>query len=138
MKRLSVALFLWLALFSAALAENVVGPSNLILCNKTAFLNPAAAGTTQIAAPVTGQAISICGWQVTNVTTAGTVLIFTGSGATCGTSTVNVTPTFSASITSPVTDHTQYATQSSGLGSGICVTTTASTNITVQVWYAQF
>src|SRR5260370_42403281 len=83
MRKLSVALFLWLALFSAALAENVVGPSAQVLCNKVANVAAGPTSATQIVAGVAGQSIFVCGYQVSNTGTTGLFTFIFGTGTTC-------------------------------------------------------
>ena len=87
MRKLSVALFLWLAFFGTAWAENTVGPSAQILCNKVANVAIGPTTATQIVAGVAGQSIFICGYQVTTNSTAGTFTFIFGTGSTCTTPT---------------------------------------------------
>jgi len=61
MRKLSVALFLWLAFTTAAWSENTVGPSAQILCNKVANVAAGPTSATQIVAGVAGQSIFVCG-----------------------------------------------------------------------------
>src|SRR5262249_58519609 len=100
-----------------------------ILCNKTATLAPAAAGTTQLVAPASGVTISICGWHVTTTSTAGTFQIFVGTGATCGTNTVNMTPALAVSSSAPSSDHIEFASFSGATGAWLCITTVTSATI---------
>ena len=135
MKKLlfSLALILGLGL---SFGQAQVGPTNQILCNKTAILTVAAAGTTQLVAPVAGVTVNMCGWHVTTTTTAGTFQILFGTGATCGTGTVNVTPPLAVSSTAPSADHIEYAYASGATGAGLCITTVTAATIAAVVWFS--
>src|SRR6266478_4721048 len=63
MKKL--ALLLLLAFTSVAQAENTVGPTTQIICNKVAISTISSATTTSLVAGVAGQSIFSCGWHVT-------------------------------------------------------------------------
>src|SRR5229473_364726 len=60
---LSLSLLAW----GPSHAENVVGPTNAILCSKTASATPTSATTTALVSGVAGQSIYICGWHVTSI-----------------------------------------------------------------------
>ncbi len=130
MLRFCVALLLSLTLASAAQADNVVGPSNAILCNKIAIL---------VIGAITSQTIFICGWNVTNTTTSASVAFTSGTQTTnpCDTGTKKLSPTFSVSSTSPSQDHTLNAGTSSSLSQAVCATSSAAT-VSVLLWYSQF
>jgi hypothetical protein len=66
-----------------------VGPPNEIWCNRTAVVSSGPA-TVSLITGVVGRGVSICGW-IASATAAATVQIITGTGATCGTGTANVT-----------------------------------------------
>jgi len=114
-----------------------VGPPNQILCNQTAILNAAAAGTTQLVVGVTGQRVYMCGWHFTTNTTAGTFQLLVGTGATCTTPT-NFTPAVAVSSTAPSSDHIEFASLNGAAGQSFCVTTVTSATITGQIWFSQF
>src|SRR5258708_3318469 len=102
MKNLCAALFLYLGLLCAAQAENVVGPTNQIYCNKAASVTVAAAGTNQAIAGVAGQSIQFCGWEVTSGASAAisTFQFEYGTGSTCTSPTV-FTPALNISSNAP-------------------------------------
>lgn len=135
-KKLSAALFLWLALSSAALAENVVGPSNQILCNKVANVAVGVATATQIVAGIAGQSIFICGWQVTNTGATGTFNFTYGTGSTCTSPTTLVT-TQNITSTAPSTYNVGIAQMQVPAGSTLCVTPSVAT-IATTLFYSQF
>src|SRR5713226_171253 len=87
MLRFCAALLLLLSLASAAQAENVVGPSNAILCNKVAILETGFTTATILIPAITGQTIFICGWNVTNTGTNSVVAFTSGTfnAANCDT-----------------------------------------------------
>ena len=141
MKKLLLALGLCLALSSSALSQGpIVGPGNLILCPLSAQ-NSIAAGTVQLVVPVAGQRIYVCGWHVTSIlSTTSTFQFIYGTGATCGTGTVNLTPAFNVTSTAPSADHQSYAIgPNSAIGAGLCmIAGTGATGTAVMIYYSQF
>ena len=83
--------------------------------------------TTQVIAPATGKLINFCGWHVTNTAGAGTFSLTFGTGATCGTGTVNITPALNVTSSAPSADHEQSAFISSAQGAGLCVSPSVTT-----------
>jgi hypothetical protein len=138
MRSLLAALCLLLCL-SAARAENVSGPTNLILCNKIAVLEAGASGSQIVVPAVAGQTIFVCGWNVTNTGANGTIAMTSGTQTTnpCDTGTKKLSPTFNVSSNSPNQDHSQYATSSSNLSQAVCANPSAAT-FSVLIWFAQF
>jgi hypothetical protein len=136
MRKLGAVLHLlfWLACTAPAFAENTVGPTNQIVCNKQGQLTGTGAAA-QIVAAVPGQSIFICGWHVTNTAASGTFQFTVGTGATC-TSPTNVTPVLSVSSTAPSADHITAAWFGSTAGQTLCINAIATSN--VMVFYAQF
>ena len=136
MRKLSAVLVpLWLACAAPAFAENTVGPSNQVLCNKQAILIGTGAAA-QIVAAVTGQSIFICGWHVTNTAASGSFQFTFGTGSTCTTPT-SVTGVFSVSNTAPSADHITAAWTNGGAGQTLCLNATVTT-VTGEVFYSQF
>jgi hypothetical protein len=120
--------------------ENVVGPTNLIICNKVVAVNVVTAATTSVVAGVTGQNISICGWQVTSNQTTSTQFQFTQGtqGGPC-TSPTNITGNMYLTSNAPSSDHQQYAYYSLPQGAQLCVTSTGATvGLGITFWYVQF
>jgi len=134
MKKL--ALLLLLALCSGAQAENTVGPSAQILCNKVANVAVGPTTATQIVAGVTGQSIFICGYQVTTNSTAGTFTFIYGTGSTCTTPTTIITPQ-GVTSTAPATYNVGVAQMQVPAGATLCVTPSAAT-IATTIWFSQF
>ncbi len=139
MLRFCAALLLLLTLASAVQAENVVGPSNAILCNKIAIQEVGFTTATILVPAVAGQTIFICGWNVTNTGVNATVLFTSGTfgAANCDTGTKKLSPSFTVSSNSPNQDHTLNAGSSSNLSQAVCVTSSAVT-VSVLLWYSQF
>ena len=99
-----------------------LGPPNTVLCNQIVNFS-GGASTVQLLAPTTGKQIYVCGWSVTNSSNTQTyqVQLFFGTGATCGTGTINITPSMSINANA-YNDHSQYAITSGAVGAGLCVT----------------
>src|SRR6266404_228770 len=139
MKKLCAALILLLLLWPSAAFAQYVGTLTQIQCNKVAIVEAGTSGV-QIAIPaVAGQSISICGWNITNSSTNGTMAITFGTQTTipCDTGIKKLSPAFTVSSNSPNASQTQYATQSSIAGQALCINPSAAT-FTALVWYAQF
>lgn len=133
-----VALFLW-AIASAAQAQQIVGPQNAVLCNKSATFTGLSANTVLIAA-VTGKVISICGWHVTSTSATTTTFQFTAGTQTtnpCDTGTVTFTPAMNVTLTAPSVDHIDYAAIGTNVSQAVCVTPSA-TSVSGLVWYSQY
>ena len=130
----------------AALGQGgLIGPGNAVLCNQLSQAGISSATTTLLLTGVLGKTIVICGWHVTsNQSTVSTFQLQYGTGATCGTGTINLTPAFSVTSTAPATDHTDFAVLSmpmltAGTPWNLCVVTTGTTvGLQVGVWTAQF
>jgi hypothetical protein len=123
-----------------ARAENAVGPSNLILCNKIATQAVGVSASTKMITGVTGQTILICGWDVSNTGATGTFAFTSGTGSNCGTSSVTVIPALNITNTAPAVDRQQYATIQIGTTAvplDFCITPSVNT-IAAVVWFAQF
>ena len=136
MKNLCAALLILLGLASAAQAENSVGPSNQVLCNKVANVAVGPIAATQVVAGVANQSIFVCGFQVTNTAATGTFSIVTGTGTTCTSPTVLVTPQ-NVTNTAPATYNVGVAQMQAVAGSTICVIPSVAT-IATTIWYSQF
>jgi hypothetical protein len=113
-----------------------VGPSNAILCNKVYISGALGNGTTQLVAGVTGQSISICGWDLEGTGTGTTQLIL-GTGASC-TSPTNVTVNMTSTVSSFNSDHIPYAWITSTPGQSLCAVVASSPSALTTVYYSQF
>jgi hypothetical protein len=136
MRKLGAALLIYLGLVCAASAENTVGPSNAILCNKVANLAIGPTSSTQIIAGVAGQSIFICGYQITNTGASGTFSITYGTGSTCTSPTTLITSQ-NVTSTAPATYNVGVAQMQTAQGATVCITPSVAT-IASTVWYSQF
>src|SRR5882724_2808536 len=106
MRKLCAALLLLLCV-SAAQAENTVGPTAQVICNKFVQTTISSSTTTSLVAGVAGQSIFICGWHVTTTQTATFPTFqfeYGTQGGPCTTPTP-VTPAFGVTNTAPSSDH---------------------------------
>jgi hypothetical protein len=113
------------------------GPPNAIVCNKTAT-GSTAATTTQIAAPVGTQVVSVCGFDSIAGAAAGSFQLIVGTGATCGTGTVNVTASYPLGAGNGIVNSSAFVRYSSAQGAGLCVVTTGTGPTAWTVYYTQF
>jgi hypothetical protein len=138
MRKLGAAtLAAWLASAAPVYAQ-AVGPTNTILCNKTASASPATATTTSLIAGVAGHQYQICGWHVTsNQSGVSTFQLEHGTqGGPCSSPAVD-TPAFTVTSTAPSADHVEYASWSIPTGAQLCVVTTGGTvGMQVMIFYA--
>lgn len=136
---LSFLVALGLVLPLPSVAENVVGPTNQIYCNKAASVTAATATTTQAIAGSAGQAIQFCGWEVTSAQNTVTTFQFEyGTGATCTSPTV-FTPPLNITQNAPSVDRQPMAWASVPLGATVCMVTTGGTvAIAAILYFAQF
>lgn len=137
MKKLGAALLIYLGLVCAAPADNTVGPTNQVICNKTAQLNAGPTTRTEMVPLVAGQTIFICGWHVTNSAAAGTFSFSSGTGTACATGAALLLPVSNVTNTAPSADHISIATMVTPLSSAFCITPSVAT-ISAIVYYSQF
>lgn len=130
-------LALGLLLVGPTQAQPTIGPPNLFGCNATAILS-AAATTTKIVTEATGKAVHICGYTVAAGAAAGGWQIISGTGATCGTGTVNITAAYTIAINTGLSSLASYAQYSTTSGQAICVITTGTGPTSLTLYYAQF
>src|SRR5882672_334688 len=127
LRRLLLALGISVWLTISAFAQTV-GPTNTILCNKTASVAIATATTTSLVSGIAGQAIMLCGWHVTSTQSATSTfqLEYGTQGGPCTTPTT-ITPAFNVTNTAPSADHIEYAHTSLPTATQLCVVTTGGT-----------
>jgi hypothetical protein len=130
-------------LVSAVLGLALAGLASLAASAQPAQCGRVAVGssgvaTTLVIPGVAGQGTHLCGWDVT-ATAIGTWQLITGTGATCGTNTVNITAAHSISA--------QNVLSSSGATPGrfstpaannTCVIVTGTGPIQWTIYYTQF
>lgn len=144
---LRLFLFLLCVMAGSAHAQSI-GPTNTIICNKTATFT-GITGVTSLVAGVSGKVIAICGWHVTSTLgTSATFQLSTGTQTTnpCDTGTVNITPALNVTFSAPSSDHIEMAFASAGSpgigGSAIaapslCINPSAA-GIAGLVYYTQY
>lgn len=139
MKKLLLILALWPSL---AWGQGVGGQQ--ITCNKTATGSSGAA-TTQIVAPVTnpnataGEIIAVCGFDVSAGAAAGSFQLIYGTGATCGTGTINFTGVINLTINGSVSSTWRnMSTPATNPAQGLCAVVTGTGPVSWTVYYAQF
>lgn len=124
-----------------ALALGVLVPDRPALsqpaqCGRTSP-GASAAATTLVITGQAGSVIHLCGWDVT-ASAASTFQIVTGTGATCGTNTVNITAAHV--MTGQNTINTSAATPgrfSAPAGNSICVIVTGTGPVQWTIYYTQ-
>ncbi|MGH8863094.1 MAG: hypothetical protein ACREVZ_00355 [Burkholderiales bacterium] len=85
-----------------------------------------AAATTKIITEIANQTIYVCGYQVSQIATAGTLQWITGTGATCGTGTVNKTGAMGVTASQPIAYSGTGTAFRGGVGDAVCLTTTGA------------
>ncbi len=90
----------------------------------SAVVTAPAASTTQIVTPTAGKVVYPCGWDISQATAIGTFQFISGTGATCGTVTQNMTGAFLTTLGIP----NSYGGAASSIapqpiGSGVCIVT---------------
>lgn len=131
MKKLGAALLIFFGLAAPACAQGI--GAQPIYCNQVTTGTAA----TQIATAVAGKSISVCGYTVDATAAAAAFQLSYGTGATCGTGTVALTPAFAGTGQgSAFTDHLPTAYVSVPATANLCVTT--STNSTWAIYWGQF
>lgn len=97
------------------------------IAKSSAPITAAAAATTQIIAATANNSIYVCGYQMAQIATAGTVQWLYGTGASCGTGTVNISAPMGMTASLPIT----YSGGSGyifkvPIGNALCLTTTGA------------
>jgi hypothetical protein len=134
-----------------------VGPPNSILCNNLAQTStvtaPVASAVLTVnnssgaAVPlrgIAGKVIYVCGWHITNGTSAvnGTFQIVGGTDVAttpgCGGTQTVLTPTYDVTNTAPGTDHIEFASLNLLAGQQLCVTTTGAASMHIGIWIGQY
>ncbi len=106
-------------------------------CGRTAPGASGAATTLVVTGQVNG-VVHLCGWDVT-ASAASTFQLITGTGATCGTNTINITAAHV--MTGQNTINTSAATPgrySAPAGNSICVVVTGTGPVQWTIYYALF
>jgi hypothetical protein len=137
MKRLLLAALLLFSSLAGVRAENTIGPSNQVLCNKSITIATGGSTTAQVIAAISGQAIFICGWHVTNTAASGTFALVYGTGSNCGTGTTALLQAMNVTNTAPSSDHISIASLSTPINQALCWAPSVAT-ISGIIYYSQF
>jgi hypothetical protein len=86
------------------------------------------ATTTQVVAPVAGQRVYICNFFALEGASA-TVQLTQGTGATCGSSTSNITGNMTASATAGTAELELFLLAPTAVGNGVCIVTGAAVGV---------
>jgi hypothetical protein len=135
MKRVLAALVLCLA---ATVAQAQVSGPPPLYCNRSFVVSAGATAITQAVAPVAGQAVHLCGFDINAGAAAGTFQLSVGTGTNCGTGTLNVTPAFSLGINGVLSSRNTTVWYSTPQGSALCYTITGTGPINAVVSYGQY
>jgi hypothetical protein len=106
-------------------------------CGRTA-VGSSAAATTLVITGQAGGTVHLCGWDITS-TAAATAQIITGTGATCGTNTVNITAAHALGVTNVYSSSGATAGRySTPQGNSVCVIVTGTGPVQWTIFYALF
>jgi hypothetical protein len=119
-----------------ALLAQPVGPPNEIWCNRTAVVSSGPA-TVSVVTGVTGRTTSICGWIV-SATAAATMQIISGTGATCGTGTANITAAHAILAGDSQSYASSAAWASAPTASNVCAIIGGTGPVQLTLMYSQF
>lgn len=109
-------------------------------CNRHAFLHITTAATTNIVPGVTSQNVYVCGWRSRSAGVATWQLVeSTATGTTCTTNTPMAGLATEAANTGEVMNPGLWSgLQTSAVSRGVCITSTGTGGVDVDVWYTQF
>ena len=126
-----------LALALGALASSPVTPahSQPAQCGRVA--SGSGAATALVLAAIAGQSFHLCGWDVTATATA-TFQLIQGTGATCGTNTVNITAAHALSPSSVISTMGSPGRYSLPANTSLCIAITGTGPVQWTVYYTQF
>lgn len=125
-----------LALSSTGVPAQPVGPPNEIWCNRTGIATSGPA-TVSVVAGVTGRTTSVCGF-IASATAAATIQLITGTGATCGTGTVNLTAAHAIPAGAFINYGGNSAFSSAATGANLCAIIGGTGPVQLTVVYSQF
>lgn len=130
MKKL-LALLASLALAFPAQAQ-IVGTT--LPCNQSWQGSQGAAGPNKIATS-SNRVITWCGWVVNAGAAAGTAQLTQGTGTNCGTGTSIITPAYSLGVNGVLVDHNAFGVFSLSNNSDLCLTTTGTGPMQIEVFF---
>lgn len=108
-----------------------------VKCNKRAIYDASTSGSTKLVDSITGRNVYICGFLLFSVGTVNLKFVY-GTGATCGTGTVDITPAFQFTAQSGISDS---AAEFRGLfvpsGSNVCFNASGGVAAQAILYYNQ-
>jgi len=112
--------------------------AGVVACDSSAQLAMSAATTTQMVALAAGKAVYVCGFAI-NGGGATTTKLVAGTGTSCGTGTVTLTPAFSLGTATTVAmgGGLGYVAKAAA-GNALCATNSAAVTANIFVAYTQF
>ncbi len=142
MKKLGLALLIWLGLFASALAQQTDRPP--IYCTQEFQVNQGATGLTKIVSGVSGKSIGVCGYTLSGGAAVSTFSMSYGTGTNCGSNAVVMVPLINVPVNGSFIDHVPFVNLSipsqitGGTANDLCVVTTGTGPISVIVYYIQY
>jgi hypothetical protein len=112
-----------------------VGPPNEIWCNKTGT-NAAGPSTVLTVTGIANRTVNICGW-IASATAAATMQVITGTGATCGTGTVNITAAHAIPAGASLSFASSAAFYSAPAGNNVCLIVGGTGPVQLTLTYSQ-
>lgn len=127
------------ALYSPIAGRGTTGIQKMVTCDKSAFYDAAATGSTQLVAASGSTVIYICGVHVHTGSTATNVKLVYGTGTNCVTSPVTITPAYQLLANAGFVEETPYWNGLATVaGTALCVNASAANPVQAEVRYAQF
>src|SRR5258705_10615226 len=106
MKKLSLALLVWLGLACPAFPQQTDRPP--IYCTRYFQVNQAAVALTKIVSGTSGQSIGVCGYTLSGGAAVSTFSMSYGTGTNCATGGVVMVPLINVPINGIIVDHIAF------------------------------
>lgn len=97
-----------------------------VFTKTSAPITAGAAATTQIVALNATQALYVCGYQMSQIATAGTLQWVYGTGVSCGTGTTSLTGAMGVTASQPISYGSGGTVMKVPIGNALCLTTTGA------------
>jgi hypothetical protein len=139
----SILITVWFAL--AALLTLVparadpVFSSSTIACTKSALYDASTSGSTKLVTGTATAQIYVCGFNLFAGGTANVKLVY-GTGGTCGSGTIAITPAYTLIAQTGMVDHQPYYAGITAVpaSNDLCINTSAGVAVQAIVYYTQF
>lgn len=135
----ALAALTWPLELAAPARAQGVSPNQMFACNQSAKYDASTSGATLLANGVASKQIYVCGWNFWSGGTANVNLEY-GTGSTCGTGTINLTPAFQFTAQTGNTDHLPVYTGIPPIpaSNNLCINVSAGVAVQAVVYYTQF